>query len=138
MNAMKCALLQVAVLTAVVIAAAACGHGLTATKWGPAGVASLQAAAIICLIAALLAAVLLGVVATYWPAYVGQAAFAGTAVRLLVTGALAIGYQVFADVHLTSFVAWLLILYLLLLLAETVLAIVLVRRRLPPPAAPGG
>lgn len=135
---MKCALLQAAVLTAVVIVAAACGYGLTVTKWGPAGLGSLQAAAIICLIAALLAAVPLGVVATYWPTYVGQAAFAGTAVRLLVTGALAIGYQVFVDVHLTSFLAWLVVLYLLLLLAETVWAVVVVRRRLSPPATPEG
>ncbi len=138
MRIVKYALIQAGVLVGVVAVTVACGYGLTVAKWGPAGVASLQAAAVICLIAALLAAVLLGVVATYWPAYVGQAAFAGTAVRLLVTGALAIGYQVFADVHLTSFLAWLLALYLLLLLAETVVAVVVVRRRLSPPATPGG
>lgn len=127
---MKYALLQIGLLTAVVALVAAGAYHAVATRWGGAGVTSLSVAALICWVAALLAAVPLSLAATYWREYIGQAAFAGTAIRLLVTGTLAVAYQMFAVVHLASFLACLLVLYLVLLAAETTLAVVLIKRLL--------
>lgn len=133
---MKTIFVQIGVLFAVTALAVAIGYAPTSAHWGRAGLDAMWAAAIICLAAALLAAVTLGVVIIRWPSYAAQAAFGGTAIRLLVTGALGIAYQVLVDVPLKPFLIWLLVLYLLLMVVETTLSIVLVRRCLR--IAPGG
>ncbi|MBU0637251.1 MAG: hypothetical protein KKB50_00145 [Planctomycetes bacterium] len=125
---MKIVAVQVGVLLAVVIVVVAIGYVPTQSAWGADGVASLRAATVICLTAALAATALLAAAVRWWPAYAGQAAFAGTTVRLLVTGVLAIAYQVLADVHVHSFLVWLLALYLPLMAVETVFGVLLVRR----------
>ena len=86
------------------------------------------AAAGICLAAAVIAAVPLAIVATRWPQHAGHAALAGTVVRLGATTALAMGYQMLADVHLASLLVWLVVIYLPLLTTETIFSVVLVRR----------
>jgi hypothetical protein len=58
-------------------------------------------------------------------------AFAGTAIRLLATGGLAVAYQAFGPVHVPSFLVCLLVLYLLLLVVETLLIVYLVVRVFP-------
>ena len=90
------------------------------------------AAVAICLAAALIAAAPLSVVAARWPQHLGHAALAGTVVRLGATVTLALGYQALADVHLTSFLVWLVAVYLALLMVETVFAVILVRRTYSP------
>ncbi|MCH7720009.1 MAG: hypothetical protein IH988_03340 [Planctomycetes bacterium] len=127
---MKTVGLQVGLLFAVAAVAVACGFGPTQTKWGDVGLQSLRAATVICLVAAVVAAVPLGIAAKWWPTYLAHAVFAGTAIRPLVTGSLAIAFQVFGDVHLKSFLLWLVVLYLSLMVAETAFGIVLVRRHL--------
>ena len=124
---MKYTLLQIVVLAAVVALVYVCVYGPVESKWGVEGLGSLRVAAVLCLIGALLAAVPAGLAATYWRRYAPQVALAGTAVRLLVTGALSLVYQVFVDVHLVSFLACILFYYLALLVAETVLIVYMVR-----------
>jgi hypothetical protein len=125
---MKYALLQVAVLTAVGVLAAALGKGLATRVWGPAGVTSLYASTVICLIAGVLAAIPLGLVATYRRTYAPHVAFAGTAIRLLVTAGLGLAYVLLARPEPMSFVVCIGAVYLLLLLAETVLIVYIVLR----------
>jgi len=125
---MKYTFLQIVVLTAGVALAVGLGRGLAAERWGRPGVAALYAAAVICLVGGVLAAIPLGVVATYWPQHAPMTAFGATAIRLLVTGALAIGYEEFVEPPLTPFLACILAIYLLLLVAETVLIVTIVRR----------
>lgn len=125
---MKYTLIQVGVLTAVVALTVGGGHGVVASRWGSAGVSSLYAAAVICLTAALLAAVPLGLAATYWQVYAPQVAFAGTAIRLLGTVSLGFAYQLLANPHGMSFLICMLGLYLVLLAVETALIVWIVRR----------
>lgn len=127
---MKYALLQILVLIALAAAVYAAGQAFTEQRWGEPGTSSLKAALAICLAAAIIAAGTLGTVATYLPEYAPQAAFGGTAIRLLITGALAIAYQTFIEVHLSSFLFWLLSIYLVFLVVETALGIWLVLRTL--------
>ena len=134
---MKLVAVNLVALVGVVAIAVGIGHSPTLGRWGPAGIPSMWAAAVICLAAAVVAALTAAVVALRWPTYVGQAALAGTVIRLLLTGLLAVGYQLSTDVHLQSFLAWLLILYLLLLAVETVVAVVMVRAHWQAPAAEG-
>jgi hypothetical protein len=128
---MKYTLLQVGILLAVVAAALAVGLRPAAERWGPLGVQSLYAAATISLLGAVLAAVPLGVTMTYWRQHAPMVAFAGTAIRLLATGGLAVAYQAFGHVHVPSFLVCLLVLYLLLLVVETLLIVYLVVRVFP-------
>jgi len=132
---MKYAIVLTLVLLAVTVLTVLVVRGPIAGRWGEAGVRSLNVSAVICAIAAVLAAIPLGLTMTYWRQYAPQAAFGGTAVRLLVTGALALGYQTFADVHLTSFLASLLALYMSLLVVETLMTVLLVRRVFGKPTA---
>ena len=125
---MKYLLFQVGVLTAVIVLIVAVGRGPVIRAWGPAGLASLHAAAVICLVGALLAAIPLGLAATYWPAYAPHVAFAGTAVRLLSSAGLALAYQTYAQPALSAFLACLAGIYLLLLFVETGLIVYIVRR----------
>jgi hypothetical protein len=131
---MKYAALQVAILVAVVAGLTALGQPAVTHRWGLDGVAALHAAALISLVAAVLAAVPLGLAATYWRSAAPQVAFAGTAVRLLVTGGLGLAYQAWADPQRVSFLSCLLAFYLVLLTVETAMIIFIVRRALAKPA----
>ncbi len=87
----------------------------------------------ICLISAVVGALPLGIAAPRWPAQIGQAALAGTVVRLLLTMVLGGAYQVLAQPHLTAFLFWAVVLYLLLLAVETTFGVLAVRRYYHPP-----
>jgi len=135
---MKLVAVNLIALVGIVAIAVGIGYTPTRVRWGAEGTGSMWAAVVICLSAALAAALPLLIVALRWPAYVGQAAFGGTAMRLLLTGLLAVGYQVvWTDVHLRSFLTWLLVLYLLLLVVETVIGVVMVRTRWQAPPTDG-
>lgn len=134
---MKLAAVNLAGLVAVAALAVSVGYGPTTHRWGPAGVTSMWAATVICLSAAFAAALGLVVIALRRPAQVGMAALAATVIRLLLTMLLSVAYQLWADVHLPSFLSWLLILYLLLLGVELVVSVVLVRARWRPPTGTG-
>jgi len=134
---MKLAAVNLAGLMAVAALAVGLGYGPTTQRWGPAGVTSMWAAAVICLSAAFAAALVVVIVALRRPAHVGMAALAATAIRLLLTMLLSVVYQVSADVHLPSLLAWLVILYLLLLGVEMVVSVLLVRARWRPPTGTG-
>jgi hypothetical protein len=126
-------------LIGVVALAAAIGYGPTRDHWGEPGVSSMKAIAIICCVAAVIGAIPLCFVARRWPLYIGQAALAGTTLRLLVTGIIGLTYQTMAKPHLASFLAWATIFYMLLLAVETSFAIVIVRKYyVSSGPAPGG
>ncbi len=131
---MKLAAVNLLVLAGVVALAVGLGYAPTRGRWGPEGLASMWAAAVICLAAAVAAVLPLIIVGFRSPTYVGQAALGGTVIRLLLTGLLGVGYQLWTDVHLKSFLAWLTVLYLLLLVVETVMSLVIVRTRWRAPA----
>lgn len=80
----------------------------------------------------------MAVVARRWPMHIGQAALAGTGIRLLVTAGLGLSYQTLAKPHLASFLAWAVIYYLLLLAIETTFAVIAVRRYYVPGASGTG
>lgn len=86
------------------------------------------AAAAICLGVAMLPAMLMTIVAAQRPVHIGQAAFAGTIIRLLLTMPLLIAYQVLARPQGESFMHWATVFYLLLLATETLFAVLVVRR----------
>ncbi len=132
---MRYAAFQVAVLVAVVGGLVLLGQPAVAGRWGPDGVAAFRAAAVIALSAAILAAVPLGLAATHWPSAAPQVAFAGTAIRLLVTAGLGLAYQAWAAPPRVAFLSCLLALYLVLLAVETAMIIVIVRRALAKPVA---
>lgn len=125
---MKLTLIQVVVLSITVALTVAIARGTVAAYWGPEGTRCLHAAALICWLGAVLAALPLGMAATWAPQQAPMAAFAGTAIRLLVTGGLALAYQMWAQPQLASFLACLLVLYLVLLLIETGLIVWIVLR----------
>lgn len=134
---MKLALIYIAALAAVGAALLALGDRPTRARWGEPGAASMRAAVAMCLAAAVFAAVPVAVAAARKSPATPQVCLAGTAIRLLITGLLALAYQARGDVHLRSFLAWLVIAYLSFLAAETLLTVVVVRRRWPP-AGGGG
>ncbi|MFQ5429358.1 MAG: hypothetical protein ACE5E1_03520 [Phycisphaerae bacterium] len=117
-----------------VIAAAAVGYAPTKAHWGAEGIESMFAVAAICLGTALVPTVLMALIAARWPEHLGQAAFAGTGLRLLMTMAGLIVYQVLATPQLNAFLFWATVFYLLLLAIETPFAVFAVRRhhRAPP------
>lgn len=125
---MKFALLQSVVLAAVVVATGMALRGPAESWWGAAGVTALHVAASITLATAILAATLFGLALAYRPTLAPQAAFAGTAVRLLGTMMLAVAVQVLMDVQLDALLTCLVVFYLTLLVFETGLAVVLLRR----------
>jgi len=110
------------------VAAAAVGYLPTRQRWGAEGVESLFAVTCICLAVALLPAGIMALFAVKWPAHIGQAAFAGTAIRLMLTMFFLVVYQVLMRPHLASFLFWATTLYLLLLAIETPFAVLVVRR----------
>ena len=126
---MKLALIYIGALLAVAAAALAIGQRPTRERWGSAGVASMRAAVGMCLVAAVIAAVPIAVAAARKSPSTPQICLAGTVVRLLITGALALLYQMRGDVHLISFLLWLVIAYLSFLAGETTLTVMVVRRR---------
>lgn len=122
-------MLQLGLMIAVVAVAVGLGYRTTAAWWGEPGLRSMWAAAAICLIAGVLAFVPLAVTVLKAPSYAGQAAFAGTTIRLLATAGLTAAWQMLNDdVHLRSLLNWLVVLYLPLLAVETGIGVVLVRR----------
>ncbi|MCP4593188.1 MAG: hypothetical protein GY842_20825 [bacterium] len=134
---MKLVAVNLLALIGVVVAALALGYRPTEGRWGAEGLASMWAAAVICLAAGVASAVPVAVVGLSRPTYVGQAALAGTGIRLALTAFLALGYQSWTAVHLSSFLTWLLILYLLLLAAETIISVTIVRALWRAPAPDG-
>jgi len=118
---------HIALVLAVAIAASI-GYAPTLHRWGADGIASMFAAAAICLGVALLPAMLMTIIAAQRPVHIGQAAFAGTGIRLLLTMPLLIAYQVLARPHMGSFMFWATAFYLLLLAIETPFAVLAVRR----------
>ena len=134
---MKYTALQMVVLAAVVALVVLIAEAPVAGHWGAVGTQALHAAALICLAAALAAAIPLGLAATYWRQYAPQVAFAGTAIRMLGTAALGLAYQTLADPHLPSFLTCLFGVYITLLLVETVLIVYIVKRVYPQKASEG-
>jgi hypothetical protein len=129
----KLALIYIAALLAVAAALLALGSSPTVARWGAPGIASMRAAVGMCFIAAVIAAIPVAVLAARRSPAAPQACLAGTVIRLLITGLLALLYQSREPVHLRSFLAWLVIAYLSFLTVETILTVVVVRRRWPPP-----
>lgn len=134
---MKYTALQIVILAAVVALAVLLAEAPVAGRWGAVGMQALHAAAVICLVAAVAAAIPLGLAATYWRQYAPQVAFAGTAIRLLGTAALGLGYQSLANPHLPSFLTCLFGVYITLLVVETVLIVYIVKRVYPKQASEG-
>lgn len=134
---MRPILLQVGVLVAVVTLTVVIGRGPASDRWGADGLRSLYAAVGICLAAAVVAAVPLGLAAAYRPAHAAPAALAATGIRLLGTLALGFAYQALRRPHEASFLFCLLATYLILLVAETAVIVYIVARaaRTSPPAA---
>jgi len=131
-------LLTVFSLVGVVVLAAAIGYAPTRNHWGEPGVSSMVAIGLICCIAAIVGALPMSIVARRWPLYIGQAALAGTTLRLLLTAMLGLGYQTIAKPHLSSYLVWATIFYLLVLTVETGFALLVVRRHYTPTGqAPG-
>lgn len=129
---MRIILLQVALLAATVPVAFGVGYWPAQRWWGADGLASFRPAAVICLSAAVAAAVPLGITAIWRPAYVAQAALGGTVIRLLLTAGVALAYQTNVEVHLRSFLWWLTVQYMALLSTETAFSVLLMRRQYPP------
>ena len=134
---MKLVAMNLVALLGIVALAVGIGYGPTLNRWGADGTTSLWAATAICLAAAGTAALVVAIVVLKWPAHAVQVGLAGTTIRLLLTMFLGLGYQLWADPHLSSFLAWLLILYLLLLVVETLVTVLVLRARLQPPSAEG-
>lgn len=121
-------LLYVVAVAAAIAAAAWIGRGWAERQWGAEGVASMWAAAKICMAAGLIAAAPLPLVAAMSRTNLGYAVFAGTVIRLLATMAMMVGYQMTSAPHMRSFLSWMVILYLVLLAVETGMGVALVRR----------
>ncbi len=128
---MKIALLYIAILIAIIAAATGIGYAPTERHWGEPGVRSMWAASSICGVAGLIAILPIPFVAAFSPGNMGHAIFAGTAIRLLVTMPLMLAFQTMTDVHLPSFLLWMLALYLPLMAAETTVGVMVVRRVYP-------
>jgi hypothetical protein len=111
--------------------AVAIGHGPTQARWGNSGVESMYVVAAICLSVSLLAAIPISIVAVRRPDYIGQAALAGTAVRLLLTMGGMVAYQIMAQPNMGAFLFWAVVFYLLFLTIEAAFSVALVRRCYP-------
>lgn len=135
---MKLFLATIFSLLGAVVLAGAIGYGPTQSRWGETGLRSMTAIGAICSIAALIGALPMAIVARRWPMHIGQAALAGTGIRLVVTAALGLSYQTLAKPHLTSFLVWAMVFYLLLLAIETTIAVICVRRYYVPGAPASG
>lgn len=126
-------------LILAVASAAAIGYAPTAARWGAEGVASMTAVGSICLVTALLAFAPIVIVAPRWPEQIGSAALAGTVLRLILTIAGMIGYQVLARPHFESFLFWAVIFYLLVLAIDTTFGVLAIQKyyRATPPRKEG-
>lgn len=124
-------LLQVVVLAAVVAATVVLARGPIESQWDEAGLRSLYASAVICFVVAVVAAGVLGFTARMRPRYTPHAAFAGTGIRLLGTGATGLMYYWLAKPEVASFLICILGIYVVLLLAETGLIVYIVLRAFP-------
>ncbi len=131
---MRLILLQIGAVVATVALVAIVADSPVSRAWGSVGTAALLSSAWISLIAGLLAIAPLGAALLWAPKLVPQLAFAGTAVRLIVTGTLAVAWQALTNVHLNAFLTCLTVFYLTLLVVETTLTVIAVRGTLTPPA----
>jgi hypothetical protein len=122
-------------LVAVVAGGMAIGSGPTAARWGDEGLRSMRAVGLICLASAVAGMIPLAAVAVRWPMHIGQAALAGTGLRLFLTILLGAAYQTLARPHLASFLFWAVAFYCALLVVETVFGVLVVRAFF---RAPGG
>lgn len=127
---MKYALLQIGVLAGVIGLVVAVGQGAAVRYWGTDGRTALYAAAVICWIAAVLAAIPFGWAATYRKQHAAPVALAGTGIRLLVTAAFGLAYEWAAKPDVSAFLACILVIYLVALLAETALIVYIVQHAL--------
>lgn len=109
------------------------GYGPTMSRWGAEGIHSMNAVGTICLGAAILAFLPLVVVAIHRPLCIGQAALAGTVLRLLLTMVAGGIYQTVANPHMPSFLFWAVVFYCLLLAVETGFGLLLVKKYYRPP-----
>ncbi len=133
---MKFFLTTVLSLVGVVLLASALGYVPTQSRWGADGVRSMTSVGIICCASAIIGAAPISLVARRYPLYIGQAALAGTTIRLLLTAALGIAYQTIAKPQLPSFLIWATVDYMLLLIVETSFSVYAVRQYYVP-GSPG-
>jgi len=117
---------MICVLLAVALAATL-GRAPTAARWGQAGVDCMYAAGIICGLASVLAMGPMMFAALWFRSYVGEAALAATVLRLLLTTAMCLGYQIWSKPDLKPFLLWALIFYGLMLVIDTVFSVLIVR-----------
>ncbi len=106
----------------------AIGYGPTHGRWGDEGVRSMTAMAVICLGAAIMGGLPIGIVAPRWPSYIGQAVLAGTTIRLLLTAGIGLAYQKLTAPDMSSYMLWAGVFYLSLLAVEASFGILAVRR----------
>lgn len=137
---MKLYLVSILFLCGAILVAGAIGFQPTRSHWGADGVRGMVAIGLICLGAAVVGAAPIGIVAPRWPSYIGQAALAGTTIRLMLTAGAGYAYQQLASPHLGSYLLWAGVFYLLLLAVETCFSVMAVRWFYPVPgkAAGGG
>ncbi|MCB9853852.1 MAG: hypothetical protein H6819_12200 [Phycisphaerales bacterium] len=125
---MKLTLTCALFLLLAVAATVAVGYAPSHNRWGDEGQQSLLAVAAICGGAALVALIPMAVVAPRYPGHIGEAALAGTVIRLLVTMGAFVVYQVLYQPHMTSFLFWAPVFYLVLLAIETTFGVLAVKR----------
>lgn len=128
---MKWIVLQIIAVAGLIAIAMWLGDAPTRARWGEDGAASMWTAAGICALASVAAIAPAAVAWLMAPKYLAQTVLAGTAIRILVTGGLALLYQAFTKAHLPSLLVWLLSLYLPLLAVETISNVMLVRAAQP-------
>ncbi|HPF38047.1 MAG TPA: hypothetical protein P5081_06630 [Phycisphaerae bacterium] len=119
-----CALCLLAAIAAIV----AVGITPSVDRWGDEGRTSLFAIAFLCGGASLAALIPLAIVAVKFPDYIGQAAFGGTVIRLLLTMTALVAYQILYQPHMASFLFWAPVFYIVLLAIETTFGVLAVKR----------
>lgn len=124
---MKWIIIETLAVAVVIVTAIGLGQEPTRARWGAPGVASMWAATWMCVAASIAAVAPVVLIAAFVPKYLAQTVLAGTAIRILVTGGLALLYQMSVDEHLPSLLTWLLVLYLPLLAVETFANVMLIR-----------
>lgn len=132
---MKLSLYCFASLILAVAAAAGIGYAPTLSRWGAEGVSSMAACATICLASALIAMLPMIYVAPRWPDQIGSAALAATVIRLMLTMAAMVGYEILARPQMESFLTWAVVFYLLVLAIDTTFGVIAIQRhyRVAPP-----
>lgn len=125
---MKLTLICALCLLLAIAATVALGYAPSHDRWGAEGQQSLLAVAAICGGASLIALIPMAIVAPRYPDYIGQAALAGTVIRLMLTMGVLVAYQVLYQPHMASFLFWAPVFYLVLLAIETTFGVLAVKR----------